>query len=346
MVPEFRGMLLAAGLGTRLRPLTNFLAKPAVPLLNRPLALYSLDLFRTAGIRRIAVNLHHNPASVRNALSGQPESILYSYEDPILGTAGGIGKVRSFFKGHNIVVTNGKIYFEEDLSRVIQQHRETGAAVTLVLVPVTADNSFNPVLLDNHQNIVGFSRSFRHSNDDLDLKEASGRGVQPYVFTGIHVLDEEVLDFIPDGPCDTVMDVYPRLMTQGYPVKGFISGSFWREFSTPGRYLRSSMEILQRKNLSVSSLSTLPASCRNVIAGANVSVSENSKIEDTILWNDVSIAPSCSVRNAIVVGSVRLPKNTSVENAIVTPSDADSRSHVREPAKVVDGNLFWPLNSG
>ena len=143
MALELRGMLLAAGLGTRLRPLTYFLPKPAVPLLNRPLALYSLDLLRTAGVKKIAVNLHHSPDSVKSAFSGEPESILYSYEDPIQGTAGGIGKIRDFFKGSTFVVTNGKIYCEEDLSRVVAHHRGSGSAVTLVLVPASSQSRFN-----------------------------------------------------------------------------------------------------------------------------------------------------------------------------------------------------------
>ncbi len=342
---ELRGMLLAAGLGTRLRPLTYFLPKTAVPLLNRPLALYSLDLFRTAGIKEMAVNLHHMPDSVKQALADEPESILYSYENPILGTAGGIGKIRDFFKGSTFIVTNGKIYCEEDLSRVVEHHRRSGSAVTLVLVPVSPRSKYNPVLLNNRNDIVGFARSPGYSNPDSKPGSDSGSEIRPYIFTGIHVLEEEVLDFIPDGPCDTVMDVYPKLMEEGYPVRGFVSSAFWREFSTPVRYLRNSIEILARKGLTECSLSELPAKCRRVVAGENVSVAEDAELENAILWNGVSIGSGCSLRNVIVVSGVRLPKNTSVVDAIVTSLQAGSQDQVNESAQIVGDNVIWPLTS-
>ncbi len=345
MALELRGMLLAAGLGTRLRPLTYFLPKPAIPLLNRPLALYSLDLFRAAGIKEMAVNLHHMPDSVKSVLAGEPESILYSYENPILGTAGAIGKIRNFFRGSTFIVTNGKIYCEEDLSRVVEHHRSSGSAVTLVLVPVSSRSRFNPVLVDSQENVVGFARSPRNKNPDSNPGSATGSEIRPYVFTGIHVMEEEVLDFIPDGPCDTVMDVYPKLMEKGFPVRGFISNAFWREFSTPLRYLRNSIELLERKGLTEYSLSELPAKCRNVVAGENVSVHENAEIESAILWNSVSIGSGCSLRNVIVVDGVRLPENTSVEDAIVTRFQADFRDQVKESAEMVGDNVIWPLTS-
>ena len=345
MALELRGMLLAAGLGTRLRPLTYFLPKPAVPLLHRPLALYSLDQFRAAGIKKIAVNLHHMPDSVKSALAGESESILYSYENPILGTAGGIGKIRDFFKGSTFIVTNGKIYCEEDLSKVVAHHRKSGSAVTLVLVPPSPQSRFNPVLLDSQDNVVGFARSLEYSRPDSNPGSASGNEIRPYIFTGIHVLEEEVLDFIPDGPCDTVMDVYPKLMERGFPVRGFVSSAFWREFSTPVRYLRNSIEILERKGLTECSLSELPARARNVVAGENISAHENAEIEGAILWNGISIGSGCSLRNVIVVDGVRLPENTSVENAIVTPFQADFRDQVKESAEIVGDNVIWPLTS-
>lgn len=345
MPAELRGMLLAAGLGKRLRPLTHFLPKPAVPLLNRPLALYCLDLFRTAGIQAIAVNLHHMPESVKQALSGEAESLLYSFEDPILGTAGGIGKIRDFFKSSTIVVANGKIYFEENLSRVIEHHKKSGSAVTMVLVPVTRRDRFNPVLVDAAGNIVTFARSSWDWRQDSKIDPGTGSELSAYVFTGIHILEKEVLDFIPEGRSDTVMDVYPALMKRGYPVRGFISDAFWQEFSTPERYLRNSIELLTRKRLNEASLSNLPASCRKVVAGEDVCISEGAEVEQAVLWNNITISSGCSLRNVIVVDGVRLPENTSVEDAIVTPFQAGFQHQVAASTRMIDGNMIWPLTS-
>jgi NDP-sugar pyrophosphorylase family protein len=286
------------------------------------------------------------PESVKQAFASEPESILYSYENPILGTAGGIGKIRDFFRGSTFVVANGKIYCEEDLNTVLEHHRKSGSAVTLVLVPPSPQYRFNPVLLDNQENIVGFARASWHSNSESDPGSDKDNDVRPFIFTGIHVLDEKVLDFIPEGPCDTVMDVYPKLMEEGYPVKGFISRAFWREFSTPARYLRNSLEILKRKGLNNHSGSALPVGCRNVVAGRDISVAEDAEVECTILWNNVSVGTGSSLQNVIVVDGVELPKNTSVENAIVTPFRTDFQDQIAEfSATIIEGNIIWPLTS-
>ena len=135
-------------------------------------------------------------------------------------------------------------------------------------------------------------------------------------------------------------------MEEGYPVRGFISSAFWREFSTPARYLRNSLEILGRKGLNEFSQSTLPEKCRKVIAGEGILCAEDAEIEGTILWNDVWVGEGCSLQNAIVLDGVRLPTNTSVENAIVTPFQADFRNRIAESsAEIVDDIVIWPLTS-
>ncbi|MGH9339811.1 MAG: sugar phosphate nucleotidyltransferase [Acidobacteriota bacterium] len=304
-----KGVILAAGLGTRLRPLTCFRAKPAVPFLNKPLIQYSLELLRQIQVEEVVINLHHLPETVVEAVG---EKGSFSYEEQILGTAGALGKVREILAGSTIIVSNGKIYFEEDLSRAVEFHRESGARVTLVLVPFSEGDPFNPVLVDDDSNIIAF---FGRNHPSRDRKGAA----KPYIFTGIHILSPQVLDFIPEGPSDTVTDLYPKLMQAGHKIKGFVSQAYWAECSTPRRYLEKSLEVLRRRDLENLLESEIEAECRSVIAGSSVEVGRGTVLENCIFWDRVEVGAGCSLKNVILTSDVRLPAGVRLDGALITP---------------------------
>src|SRR5262249_53526605 len=131
-----RGVILAAGFGTRLWPLTEDRTKPAIPFLNQPLISYSVLHLASHGIREIIINLHHKPNSIRDALgSGDRYAarVQYSYEEEILGTSGALDRVRDQLLDGDFVVVNGKIITTVNLDEAIRHHRETAALATLVL---------------------------------------------------------------------------------------------------------------------------------------------------------------------------------------------------------------------
>ena len=322
-------MILAAGLGRRLQPLTLFRAKPAIPFLNRPLISYPLDLLRRVRVEEIVINLHHLPQSILDSVGFQGDDegsprLNFSHEKAILGTAGAIGKVRDFFSRDTLIVCNGKIYFEEDLSAALRFHQDSGAAATLVLVPFRPCDPFHPVFLDGEQNITRFG-SAQDRND-------SGDG---YVFTGVHILSRDALPFIPQGPSDTVRDLYPTLMRRGYPVRGFVSRAFWCECSLPGLYLEKSLQVLRRqgkKNLVESE--SLQARCRSVIAGRFVEAPESCVLENCVIWDHARVGRDSSLRNVILSTGVELAPDTHLQNAVVTPLpetiSADARQWVQQ----------------
>src|SRR5262245_39903937 len=131
-----KAMILAAGFGNRLWPLTQDRAKPAIPFLGRPLIAYSVDYLKKAGIREMIINLHYQGESIRKALgdgSAYGVKIHYSEEEEILGPAGGIDKVRDLLMEDDFVVINGKIVTDIDLQAAIQSHKERNAIATMVL---------------------------------------------------------------------------------------------------------------------------------------------------------------------------------------------------------------------
>jgi NDP-sugar pyrophosphorylase family protein len=327
-----RGLILSAGLGTRLYPLTLFRSKPAIPFLNRPLIQYSLDLLLRSGIDQVAVNLHHLPETVKSALQGHKSVVLYSYEPEILGTAGGIGKIREFLVNEDtFVVTNGKIYIEGDLKEAIRFHQQSGAMATLVLVPFKDSDRFNPVYLDDRNNIERFGL--------LRQGESPENG---FVFTGIHILQKDILRFIPEGVSDTIRDVYPRLIGEGFPVRGFVTESYWCETSTLVRYLDRSFEVLARKQLRRLVQSRFAAPEMPLIAGECCHVEPDVILNRCILWDSVVVGRGSRLRNVIIGSDANIPPGTVLENAAVTPLVENDA--VLSPRGVVRGETYiYPL---
>ena len=200
-----KAMVLAAGLGERMAPLTLVLPKPAIPVLGRPIILEVLRGLSRAGIREIAVNLHHMGDRLAKLVSdGSPASgkIHLSPEKTILGTAGGIRHASRFLTGSGaILVRNSDFLADIDLSAAAASHRDSGALATLVLAPARPD--YSEVAVDRGGRVVSIG-----GTPSVDPDRVAGR----YLFTGCHFLEEEVLDRIPSrGPSDIVRHVYRPL---------------------------------------------------------------------------------------------------------------------------------------
>jgi mannose-1-phosphate guanylyltransferase len=319
-----KGVILAAGLGTRLYPLTAFRAKPAIPFLNRPLIQCSRDLLLGAQITEIVINTHHLPQSVSEALKGEARTprhqISFSHEEEILGTAGAIGKVRDFLQGDTFVVCNGKIYFEQDLEPIIRFHRDQHNLVTLVLVPHSPEDTYASVWVDDQDNITGFR------------PECEGNS---FVFTGVHILDPQIFDFIPEGPSETVNDLYPRLIQEGHRVQAFVSDAYWCECSTAGDYLSKSLEVLRRRNLDNLIANEAETSWDGLIAAPSVRIGPNCALKNSILWDDVRVGEGSTLSQVIVTAEVTLGPDTYLENVIVTPQSQrlDHESIVGRPVE-------------
>ena len=303
-----KGMILAAGLGRRLRPLTLVLAKPAVPFLNRPLIRYALDLMGSLNIEDVMVNIHHLGESVIQALGELRSAVCFSSEKEMQGTAGAIYKVRDFWGNDPFVVCNGKIYFEQDLRPVLEFHVSNNALATLVLVPWHEGDPFRPVFLEEDGKILGFGR------DVPDWQKRSG-----YVFTGVQILSPGLLDFIPDGPSDLVKDVYEPLVQQGKGVMGFVSCACWFECSTPERYLENSMKMLERRGLDCFPEQPGRIDSHHVVLGQRVQIPTGTLLERCVIWDRVQLSAGSHIRDSVIMSGVDLPSGTRLSRAVVTP---------------------------
>ena len=152
------------------------------------------------------------------------------------------------------------------------------------------------------------------------------------------MLSQSALDFIPDGPSDLVEDLYTGLIREGYPVLGFVSKAHWCECSTPERYLRKSLELLDSRGLDYLAGSTLDKdACHRSVVGQGVEVSPGSSLKQSVVWDDVRIGPACSLSNTIIVSDVQLPPQTNLSDVIITPA--------KQPEANQADYQIWPLRT-
>ncbi|MBL7180506.1 MAG: phosphotransferase [Desulfobacterales bacterium] len=259
-----KALILAAGLGTRLLPFTESIPKPLFPIAGRPLLDIIICDLQQAGCRSIIINTHHLNHLIEAFIASQkyPIPVLTRHEPVILGTGGAIKNVADFWDDKPFMVINSDIITDIDLKKVYHFHLNHGHPVTLVLHD---DPEFNTVSVNHSGFITGFldkeftltppsstassPKSSRFGTGKKDLgADAFGRETKNMAFTGIHVLNPEVLDLIPDKAFSSIIDIYRKLISEGGNVCAFISKNFhWKDIGTPQRYREAVFEKMAPK---------------------------------------------------------------------------------------------------
>jgi NDP-sugar pyrophosphorylase family protein len=313
-----KAVVLAAGLGTRMRPLTTLRAKPVLPVLNRPLLHWTLELLSRHGVREVFVNLHHLPGTVKKALQGGEDfglDVRYSNEPEILGTGGGPRKLRRRLGDDPFLVVNGDVLFDFDLSLLFQRHRASGAQATLALRPNPDPRVYGPIVTGPRgevRSLVGLP------------KPAPGK---VSMFTGVHVMDPALLDRLPPGPSDSVRDLYAPLVGEGGRVQGVRMAGFWYDLGTPPLYVSAQVDLLRagrlvpRQRALVHETATVHPSADIAwsIVGPGSVVGENATVERSVLWERTSIGPGATVVESVVATSARVPSRAALRGAVVMP---------------------------
>ncbi|MGI5861175.1 MAG: sugar phosphate nucleotidyltransferase [Myxococcales bacterium] len=321
--PIRTAMVLCAGLGLRLRPLTMKFPKPAVPFFGGPLVRYSFALLKNAGIERVVINTHHLPEVMERAAREEAErqglALSISNEPEIQGTAGGLRDARRFLEGEPFVVVNGDAFMSLDLADLVARHQAAGALATLGVVPMPPDEKFNAV----------------EARPDGAVRRIRGIGesepnLVPWHFVGVQVIEPELLDHIPGpGAMDTNSDVYPRLIAQGRLVQAApVNLGAWADMGTPRRYLQACEEMLSGLcDLSAlgadaplpvgedERLRALPPSARAVV-DPSARVAPGAIVEGSQIGPDAVVGEEAVVRGSAVLPGTRIAPGERVEGVI------------------------------
>lgn len=331
-----KAMILAAGFGTRLFPLTIDRTKPAIPFLGKPLVGYVAEYVSRFGFDQIVVNLHHQPESVKRALgdgSAFAVNIEYTLEHPdILGTAGALDNARELLEEETFLIVNGKIITDIDISAALETHRRTGALATMVLKPNLKRERFTEVLVSDGL-VTGFG-GFAAPVTVGELRDVDHEIAVPYMFTGIHILEPRVFDYIPRGVYSDIVPVfYDPAIAAGEKIAAHVSDSEWHELSTIPRYLDISLAMMRGET---------------VFCGTGCNISGDAVVRDSILWDRVTVREGASLYRTILADDVTIDPGEHFENAAVVRADM-VRSCRDMPDKALKGyvkgeNYVVPLN--
>ncbi|MFC1888787.1 NDP-sugar synthase [Thermodesulfobacteriota bacterium] len=238
VAPRARAIVLAAGLGDRLRPLTSKIPKPLLPVAGRPLIEYGLELLGRHGIRDVVINLHHLHEQISTTLgdgSGLGMRIRYSLEMPeILGTGGGIKKAEPMLSEGTFIVINSDILIDVDLSDVLSFHRQNGAAATMVLREDPDACKWGAVSVDEGMRV----RSV------VGRPAVVGKDLKDFMFTGAHVMEPAVFRYMPAGRPFSITGVtYPDMIAAGERVLAYLHHGYWTDLGTPERYESACVDL-------------------------------------------------------------------------------------------------------
>lgn len=317
-----KAMILAAGFGTRLFPLTIDRTKPAIPFLNKPLVGYVAEYVAKFGFNDVVVNLHHQPESVKQALGDGSDygvKIHYALEYPeILGTSGALDNARHLLEDDTFLIINGKIITDIDISQAIETHKKTGALATMVLKKNSKREKFSEVYTENGL-ITGFGGFPETTHQSQLIIENS-----PLMFTGIHILEPRVFDYIPRGVySDIVPTFYNPAIKNGEIIAAHITDGNWFELSTIPRYLDISLAMMKNGE--------------TVCRGENCHFSASAKIENSILWDNVTIAEDAELNRTILADGVVINSGEKYENAAIVR--AEMLENVEIPEKALKGYI-------
>jgi mannose-1-phosphate guanylyltransferase len=227
-----KAMVLAAGLGTRLRPLTYEITKPMVPVLDRPVMEHIVDLLERHSFDGVIANLHYFPDTIREHFG---ERISYRYEEELLGTAGGVRACADFFGDEPFLVISGDALTDIDLSAFAARHREAGGIATLAVKQVPDTREYGVVLHDQQGRITGFQEKPSPEEALSDLGNC-----------GIYMFDPRIFDYFPDRPfVDWAKDVFPVLLENDVPFHIHELSEYWNDIGSLGELRQGTFDALR-----------------------------------------------------------------------------------------------------
>ncbi len=299
-------LLLTAGLGTRLRPLTSVRAKAAVPINGEALVRRVIRGLAATGVRDIVLNLHYRPASIA-ALVGDGSDlgvrVRYSWEQPLLGSAGGPRHALGLLADgddDDFLIVNGDTLTDVDIWSLVARHRESGALVTMALIPNPRPDHYGGVLVADDGAITGFTRARQPAT--------AGGGPTTFHFIGVQVASARAFARLEDGvPAESVNALYPRLIAeQPGSVAGYVSQASFLDIGTPRDCLDTSVALARVEGAR--------------FAGARTRIADSAVLVRSVVWDDVTVGAGAHLQDCIVADGARIPDGARYERCAIAPA--------------------------
>lgn len=328
MKDNLKAMVLAAGVGSRLDPLTMRLPKPLIPVANRPVMEHILMWLNEHGIKDVASNLHYLPQKIRNYFTFEstvPCSVQFVHERVLSGDCGGLRSCRNFFEPAagadktTFVVVMGDIVTDVDLSRLVVEHRQSGALASIGLKRVDDVSQFGVVCLNKNGFVHHFQEKPLPQEAQSDLANI-----------GIYVFDSDIFNYIPqNGMYMFGKQLFPTLLANKLPVRGVELDGYWSDIGTLESYKQTCSDVLsgatglsprgavkstgdnktivvRGQNVHIAPGAQLMG---NVTIGDNCVIASNAVIKDSVIWSNTIVGAGAKVKNCVVADGCRVKQN-------------------------------------
>lgn len=345
---RIRALVLAAGLGTRLRPLTDLTPKPLLPVRGVPILGHTLAQLAAAGCEAAAINLHYLGEQIRQRFGdshlGLP--LTWSEEPEVLGTLGALHPLKEFLAAADLILlVNGDSLCAWPFRKLIRRHlagQPAGARSTLLLTS-RADPA-------RYGGGVGIDRRAGKILSFWPGAPERGEVVRRHVFAGAHVFSPELLDRVGPGKADIVRDLYVPMLAAGEVLGSLVDGGLWHDMGTPQRFLDGVLDwaradwperLWRRSWISPEASLEAGAKVRHSSIEPGAKVGEGARIERSVLLPGARVGKGSVVRETIVGSGAAVPPGAWVERRIVMPQSADFAPGLDD--SVVGGAVYTPF---
>jgi mannose-1-phosphate guanylyltransferase len=318
-----KAMVMAAGLGTRLRPLTYEVPKPVVPVVNRPVMEHILEHLQQHGFTEVISNLHWFPDTIRDRIgdgSSLGIDLTYSYEEELLGTAGGVRNVADFFGDEPFLVMAGDALTDIDLTALREAHERKGGIATLAVKRVTNVGEYGVVIAGSDGRIQGFQEKPDPDEALSDLASCM-----------IYALEREIFDYFPDRPVvDFALDVFPALLENDVPFHVHVIDQYWNDVGSLPEYLQGNLDALDGAvNVKAGGGLLDPAGDEEaiergdpgvsapVLVGGGCDLDPSARLDGPLVIGDgCVIGPNARVKHSVLLPRAEVPPGAVVAGAI------------------------------
>lgn len=344
-----RAMVLAAGVGSRLEPLTNQVPKPMVPIANRPVMQHILALTRKHGITEVISNLHYQADKIREYFGDGSKfgiKLEYLFEKELSGDAGGVRACKDFFGKETFIVLMGDLLTDADLTDIVRQHKEKKALASIAIKRMDDVTQFGVVVTNEDGFITGFQE-----------KPKQDEALSNHISTGIYILEPEVFDYMPaTGTYGFGRQLFPSLVQQGLPVLGvMIDDYYWSDVGTISQYRLANFDALEGNvkvevagrphdhglveegaRIATDALiegkiylgrnSRIDAGVKirgSVLVGDDCHIEAGAELEDTIVWSSTTIGRGARLTNCVVGSDCTVQAGTTqreIASVSLTPT--------------------------